>query len=89
MPRGRRRTGCCTSARFAGAWKTRLRAVAPDRPFDICLATLQPPPGAEGPLSWHLTADDKKRLENTWTPLEASAVIAYLAGTGPCPEPVN
>jgi len=76
-------------ARFAGAWKTRLRAVAPDRPFDICLATLQPPPGAEGPLSWHLTADDKKRLENTWTPLEASAVIAYLAGTGPCPEPVN
>ena len=75
-------------ARFAAAWKTRVRAVVPDRRFDICLATLQPP-GVAGPLSWHLSAEDKKRLENSWTPLDAARVIAYLDGTGPCPEPVD
>ena len=79
--------------RFASAWKKRMRAVAGkgpgERPFDICLATLQPGPGAEGPLSWHLSTEDKKRLEGSWPTFEAIRVIGYLAETGPCPEPVD
>jgi hypothetical protein len=80
-------------ARFAAAWKKRMRVVAGqrlgERPFDICLATLQPGPGGEGPLSWHLSAEDKKRLEGSWPTFEASRVIGYLAETETCPEPVN
>jgi hypothetical protein len=69
--------------RFVRRWKDRYQAKAPPGgPVEICVATLQPPPGSEGPLSWHLTRDDKRRLRTSWSPDDAAKVTAYLDGKG-------
>ena len=71
--------------RFAVSWTARLRAPANGRPVDVCVATLQPKRGAEGPLSWHLTAKDKKQLAASWLEEDARKVTDYLATGARCP----
>ena len=71
--------------RFATSWTARLRQPDNGRPVDVCVATLQPRRGAEGPLSWHLTAEDKKRLAASWVEDDARKVIDYLATGARCP----
>ena len=69
--------------RFALSWTARLRTPANGEAVEVCVATLQPRRGAEGPLSWHLTRDDKKALADSWVEDEARKVTTYLAtGTG-------
>jgi hypothetical protein len=72
-------------SRFAAGWTARLRAPANGRPVEVCVATLQPRRGAEGPLSWHLTAKDKKQLADSWLDEDARKVIDYLATGTRCP----
>jgi len=72
-------------SRFAAGWTARLRAPANGRPVEVCVATLQPRRGAEGPLSWHLTAKDKKQLADSWLDEDARKVIDYLATGARCP----
>ena len=72
--------------RFATSWTARLRQPVNGRPVDVCVFTLQPRRGAEGgPMSWHLTADDKKQLAASWVEEEAQKVNDYLATGGRCP----
>ncbi|HVG77952.1 MAG TPA: patatin-like phospholipase family protein [Patescibacteria group bacterium] len=71
--------------RFATSWTARLRQPVNGRPVDVCVFTLQPKRGAEGPMSWHLTAKDKKQLAASWVEEEAQQVTDYLATGGRCP----
>jgi hypothetical protein len=71
--------------RFAASWTARLRQPVNGRPVDVCVATLQPKRGAEGPLSWHLTAEDKKQLAGNWLEEDARKVTDYLATGARCP----
>lgn len=71
--------------RFATSWTARLRQPVNGRPVDVCVFTLQPKRGAEGPMSWHLTAQDKKQLAASWVEEEAQQVTDYLATGGRCP----
>jgi hypothetical protein len=75
--------------RFAASWTARLRAPVNGRPVDVCVATLQPKRGAEGPLSWHLTAKDKKQLAASWLEEDARKVTDYLATGVRCPGAIQ
>ena len=55
------------------------------------MVTLEPPPGTEGPLSWHLTNDDKEQLREIWSLKKSPEIIAkvkavkdYLDDKGSC-----
>ena len=72
--------------RFAASWTARLARPTNGRPVNVCVFTLQPRRGAEGPLSWHLSREDKKDLKESWLDDDARKVTQYLAnGTG-CPR---
>ena len=72
--------------RFAASWTARLARPTNGRPVNVCVFTLQPRRGAEGPLSRHLSREDKKDLKESWLEDDARKVTQYLAnGTG-CPR---
>jgi hypothetical protein len=82
--------------RFINAWNARFAKAAEEKKETeekkVCVATVVFEPSRDeedGPLSWHLSAEQKKKLSESWQTKEIAArvqaVTAYLDGSKPCP----
>lgn len=80
-------------SRFITSWNDQFKGT-------VCLTamTFEPPPGREGPLSWHLTVEQKEALRQAWQeawekpkkdePKSPQARMQdFLAGQPGCPPP--